>query len=70
MKAATVGRRVCGGGMVVTAEHVKQGDLSGIRAVFMRGMRRRAGRAGVRAPIVVLTRGNARRAKGCRKADA
>ena len=61
---------MCGGGMVVTAGHVKQGDLSGIRAVLVRIVRRRAGRTGVRAPIVVLKRGNARGAKGCREADA
>jgi hypothetical protein len=44
--------------MVRKAVHVKQGDLCGEEC-----------RAGVRAPVVALTRGNARRAKGCRKVD-
>lgn len=56
--------------MVATARLVKQGDLSGTQAVFMRDVRRRAGRAGVRAPIVARKRDNARGAKGCREADA
>ena len=48
-----------GGGMVTKDGHVKQGDLYGQEC-----------RAGVRAPVVALKRGNARRAKGCRKVDA
>jgi len=49
---------------------VKQGDLSGTRLVFIAfEWVRRASRAGVRAPIVVKKRGNARGAKGCRKVD-
>ncbi len=53
------GHRVVGDGMVPKAVHVKQGDLCDGES-----------RTGVRAPIVALTRGNARRAKGCRKVDA
>jgi len=45
--------------MVRKAVHVKQGDLCGEEC-----------RTGVRAPIVASKRGNARRAKGCRKVDA
>ena len=48
-----------GDGMVRKAVHVKQGDLCGEEC-----------RTGVRAPIVALKRGNARRARGCRKVDA
>ena len=59
MKAAAGGHGVVGDGMVATAVHVKQGDLCGTET-----------RTGVRAPIVAVTRGNARRAKGCRKVDA
>jgi hypothetical protein len=47
------------GGMVVTAECVKQGDLS----------RGETG-AGVRVPIVALKRGNSRGAKGGREVDS
>src|SRR3990172_12546169 len=49
--------------------YVKQGDLSGVRTEF-KPERRRADRAGVRAPIVALKRGNARGAKGRRKVEA
>ena len=55
--------------MVVKALHVKQGDLFGTGTEFMRKLRRRAVRAGVRAFIVVLKRGNSRGAKGRRKVD-
>ena len=48
-----------GDGMVAKAVHVKQGDLCDEECG-----------TGVRAPIVALTRGNALRAKGCRKVDA
>ncbi len=46
---------------------VKRGDLYRIRSVFMFEESRRADDTGVRAPIVVRKRGNARGAKGCRK---
>ena len=46
-----------------------QGDLDGIKPVFMRFGNRRAGRPGVRAPIVAKKPGNAGRAKGCRKVE-
>jgi hypothetical protein len=59
VKAAAAGHGAVGGGMVRKAVHVKQGDLGGVET-----------RPGVRAPIVAPTRGNARRAKGCRKVDA
>jgi hypothetical protein len=55
--------------MVRKGRYVKQGDLSGTRAVFM-PERRRAARTEVRASIVARKRGNARGAKGCRKVDA
>ena len=70
MKAATAERRVVGDGMVGKAVCVKQGGLSGTRTVFTHLRCRRAGRAGVRAPIGARKRGNARRAKGGRKVDA
>ncbi len=50
--------------------YMNQGDLHGVMTVFMLKTSRRAARAGVRAAIVVWTRGNARRAKGRRKVDA
>jgi len=59
VKAAAGAHGVVGDGMVRKAVHVKQGDLCGEES-----------RTGVRAPIAALTRGNARRAKGCRKVDA
>ncbi len=46
----------------------KRGDLPGERTVFM-PKSRRAVRTGVRAPIVVMKRGNACGAKGCRKVN-
>jgi hypothetical protein len=45
--------------MVRKAKHATQGDLGGEES-----------RPGVRTPIVAMKRGNARRAKGCRKVDA
>ena len=49
---------------------MNQGDLSGIRTVFIPPHGgRRADRAGVRAAVVARKRGNARGAKGRRKVD-
>lgn len=55
--------------MVREALHVKQGDLSGKGAVSSVERQRDDHRAGVRAPIVALKRGNARGAKGRRKVE-
>ena len=52
-----------------TALYVKKGDLSGPGGCSW-PQARRARRTGVRAPIVVMKRGNARGAKGRRKVDA
>ncbi len=53
------------------AIYVKQGDLCGIRSVFMVLLApEEPNRAGVRASIVVLKRRNGRGAKGCRKMDS
>ena len=50
---------------------VKQGDLCGVRSVFMVPCApEEPNRAGVRASIVVLKRRNGRGAKGCRKMDS
>ena len=57
--------RVVGDGMGTKGVYVKQGDLFGVRTVFVR-----AGRAGVRASVVARKRGNARGAKGRRKVEA
>lgn len=54
-----------------TAMYVKQGDLRGVRSVFMVSRRPKSRtRAGVRASIVVMKRPNRRGAKGCRKMDS
>jgi hypothetical protein len=50
--------------------YMNQGDLSGIRRCSCWLSSRRAARPGVRAPIIVMKRGNARGAKGRRKVDA
>ena len=46
-----------------------QGDLGGIKAGVHANRSRRAGRPGVRAPIVAKKPGNAGGAKGCRKVE-
>ena len=71
MKAVTGRHGVVGGGMVWKAMYVKQGDLHGVMRVFIaENPARRAGRGEVRASVVAMKRGNARRAKGRRKVDA
>ena len=65
--------RVIGDGMVVTAVHVKQGDLlrRGVDGVHAQSEpKSRERRAGVRALIVAEKRRNGRGAKGGRKVDA
>ena len=53
------------------AIYVKQGDLCGVRSVFMvLYAPEEPSCAGVRASIVVLKRRNGRGAKGCRKMDS
>ncbi len=60
-----------GGGMVWKAMHVKRGDLHGVMTVFIaEPSARRAGHGEVRASVVAMKRGNARRAKGRRKVEA
>lgn len=55
--------------MVRKATRVNQGDLLAKETVFMDHWSRRAGRAGVRAPIVARKARNGGGAKGRRKVD-
>ena len=56
--------------MVMTAWHRTQGDLRGVRTVFMLSGSRRAAGAGVRALKVATRRRNGRGAKGRRKRNS
>ncbi len=49
--------------------HVDQGDLYGVKGALNVVRHARLRRAGVRAPVVVRKRGNARGAKERRKVD-
>lgn len=56
--------------MIGSFDDLKQGDLDAIQAgVHAPIGNRRAGRPGVRAPVVAKKPGNSGRAKGCREVE-